>query len=152
MNKYLVGGMIAVFATAAYAVAGLNFNNSQGIISVDNTAGTACVVGTTSTCMVPIVPWGVLSASTTRSSGNIAASNVFQSVLTASTTRLGCMVSNTSTAAMTIDVGTSPASATAVALPAGAKFNCATQAGLVINDQINLTSATVGATYSVWSQ
>jgi len=152
MKKTLaVGAVIAVIAGAAFATTGLNFTNAQGIITADLT-DTACVVGTSRSCPLPIAPWGVLSASTTHSSGNVATSNAFQTALSGSTARLGCMISNTSTATEYIDVGSSPSMSTAVALPAGAKFNCGAQAGVVINDQLNITSATAGSTYVVWAQ
>lgn len=152
MKKYLVLALCGIAAGAAYAISGLSFSNSTGIITVDSVSGAACIIGTAPTCMLPYAPAGVLSASTTRSSGNIATSNIFQTVLAQSNTRMGCMVSNNSTSPMQIDVGSTPAAVTAVTLAAGARFSCATQAGLVINDQVSLASATSGSAYSVWSQ
>lgn len=90
-------------------------------------------------------------ATTTRTNGTITTANIFQSVLASSTTRKDCFITNTSANAETIDLGASPAAATARPLPAGSTFECAGLNG-VDQEQINLTSATAGSTWVVWAQ
>ncbi len=93
----------------------------------------------------------VQPATTTRTNGTITTANTFQSVLASSATRKDCRITNTSVNAMTVDDGASPAAATAIPLPAGSAFVCSTY-NIVVTDQINLTSATAGSTFVVWSQ
>ncbi|MEH3121178.1 MAG: hypothetical protein PGN16_04225 [Sphingomonas phyllosphaerae] len=87
-------------------------------------------------------------------SGAVASANAFQSALSASPARKGCALYNTSTAAMLVYLG-APAGASAAAsipVPAGGSFNCGSFQGLVLTDQISVTSATAGATFVVVSQ
>lgn len=86
--------------------------------------------------------------------GAIATANTFQSALAASASRKGCAIYNTSNAVELVFLG-SPGSATAatsIPIAAGGSFNCGSFQGLVVTDQISITSATAAATYVVVSQ
>lgn len=125
---------------------------------VPQQAMTIGAVGNTAVPVTAANPLPVAAAQrpavTSASSGAaIAAANVYQQVMAASTVRKGCAIYNTSAAAMLVYLG-APGAATAAAsipLPAGAQFSCTTPA-LVIGDQISITSATAGATFVVVAQ
>lgn len=87
-------------------------------------------------------------------SGAIATANAFQSALAASAVRKGCTIYNTSAAAELIYLGApgNATAATAIPLPAGGAFNCGSFQGIVLTDQISITSATAGAAYVVVAQ
>ncbi|MFZ2996815.1 hypothetical protein [Sphingobium sp.] len=85
--------------------------------------------------------------------GTIAAANTFQSVLASNSNRAGCLIQNTSTAIILVYQG-APGSATAAAanpVGAGGSFACG-GAGIVITNEISVTSATAGATFVVSNQ
>lgn len=113
------------------------------------TPGTTNGVQTLSGSVTQVTP---STGATIRTNGTITTGNTFQSVLAANTARKGCRITNTSANAMTLDLGASPAAATAIPLAAGAAFLCGTGDGFVISDQINLTSGTAGSTFVVWAQ
>lgn len=86
--------------------------------------------------------------------GSVATANTFQSALAAAPARKGCAIYNTSAAVELVYLG-APGSATAAAsipVPAGGSFNCGSFQGLVLTDQISITSATAAATFVVVSQ
>lgn len=122
-----------------YTTATGNTLNAQGtvILNADGTAGG--------------FPQAVTS---TTANGAVTAANAFQSALAASPSRKGCAIYNTSANSEMIFLG-SPASATTargIPLPAGGAFNCGSFQGIVLTDQISITSATAGSTYVVVSQ
>lgn len=97
---------------------------------------------------------GPMAASSATVGGFVATANIFQSVLAVNGNRLGCAIYNTSAAAELIFLG-APGSATtgtSIPLPAGGSFNCGSFQGLVLTDQVSITSATQGATFVAVSQ
>lgn len=93
-------------------------------------------------------------ATSTTTNGSVAVANTYQSALAANANRKGCAIYNNSANAELIFLG-APGSATAansIPLPAGGSFNCGSFQGIVITDQISITSATVSSTYVVVSQ
>jgi hypothetical protein len=68
--------------------------------------------------------------------GTVTTANTFQSALAAASARKGCAIYNTSS----------------IPIPAGGSFNCGSFQGLVLTDQISITSATAAATFVVVSQ
>lgn len=93
-------------------------------------------------------------ATSTTTNGSVAVANTFQSALAANATRKGCAIYNNSANAELIFLG-APGSATvanAIPLPAGGAFNCGSFQGIVLTDQISITSATVASTFVVVSQ
>lgn len=93
-------------------------------------------------------------ATSTTTNGSVAAANTFQSALAANATRKGCAIYNNSANAELIFLG-APGSATvanAIPLPAGGAFNCGSFQGIVLTDQIGITSATAASTFVVVSQ
>ncbi|WP_293875547.1 hypothetical protein [Sphingomonas sp. UBA978] len=93
-------------------------------------------------------------ATSTTTNGSVATANTFQSALAANATRKGCAIYNNSANAELIFLG-APGSATAanaIPLPAGGAFNCGSFQGIVLTDQISITSATVASTFVVVSQ
>lgn len=116
-----------------------NTLNAQGmfLLNPDGTAGA--------------LPLPVISVTT---NGSVTTANTFQSVLAANASRKGCAVYNTSANAELIFLGApgSAAAARAVPLPAGGAFNCGSFQGIVLTDQISITSATAASTFVVVSQ
>jgi len=96
-----------------------------------------------------------IRSTSTTAPGTIASANTFQSALAAAPARKGCaIVNNHASAALLVYLG-APGAASAAAsipVPAGGQFNCGSFQGLVLTDQISVTSATAGATYVVVSQ
>lgn len=95
-----------------------------------------------------------IAATSTSTAGTIATANTYQSALSANSDRLGCALYNTSTAVELVFLG-APGGATAarsIPIPAGGSFNCGSFQGLVLTDQISITSATAAATFVVVSQ
>jgi len=93
-------------------------------------------------------------ATSTTTSGSVATANAFQSALAANANRKGCAIYNNSANAELIYLG-APGTATAgtsIPLPAGGSFNCGSFQGIVLTDQISITSATVASTFVVVSQ
>lgn len=93
------------------------------------------------------------AVASTVTSGAIAVTNTFQSVLAQSSLRKGCLVQNTSAAVMYLYLGTT-ANATltnSFQLAAGASFNC-TVGGITVGDQISLTGTATTSTFVVARQ
>lgn len=93
-------------------------------------------------------------ATSTTTNGTVAAANTFQSALAANVNRKGCAIYNNSVNAELIFLG-APGSATAansIPLPAGGSFNCGSFQGIVLTDQISITSTTVASTFVVVAQ
>lgn len=96
-----------------------------------------------------------IRATSTSTAGSVATGNTYQSALAASASRKGCGVYNTHASAVLLVFLGAPGSATAgtsIPLPAGGSFNCGSFQGLVLTDQISVTSSTQGATFVVVSQ
>lgn len=93
-------------------------------------------------------------ATSTSTAGSVAAANSFQTALAASANRKGCAIYNTSASVELIYLGApgSATAATSIPLPAGGSFNCGSFQGIVLTDQISITSASAGATFVVISQ
>jgi len=118
----------------------------------------ACVTWTGATigsgALVPCAGGSAGTASSTSGSGAIANANQWQSVLAPNSSRKGCLIQNTSAASLLAFLG-APGSATAAAsisIPSGGSFSCANPGGLVVADQISLTSTLAGATFVVVTQ
>lgn len=83
-----------------------------------------------------------LAVASTDASGSVATASTFQTLQAANSARKGCTVQNTSANVETLKVNT-----TNLTLAAGQTFSCAQ--GLLVNgDQLQITSATAGSTYS----
>ena len=99
---------------------------------------------------VPTQPQDVIHASSTTTNGTTSATaNTFTSVLSANASRKGCTIVNTSAVTEQIYLG-SPTNATlaqSTPLAAGGTFNCGTYQGVVLSDQISITSATASSPY-----
>lgn len=95
-----------------------------------------------------------LTAASTTAAGTVTTGGTYQSALAASTTRKGCLLIDTGTAPLAVFLGApgSATAATSIPIAAGGSLNCATAGGIVLSDQISLTSATTGAAYLVISQ
>ena len=92
-------------------------------------------------------------AATVTSSGTVATAGTFQVALAASTARLGCNVFPTASGGtITVSLGSSPTAATAQAITYPGVFNCATPAGVVVSDQVNVTSSTASTAFGVNAQ
>lgn len=90
---------------------------------------------------------------TTATGGSITTANSYQSVLAASTSRKGCLIQNTSAnteLAWPADPGTADPTKV-ITIAAGGSLSC-NSPGLVISDQISLTSPVAGSTFVVWAQ
>ncbi len=90
----------------------------------------------------------------TTTNGSVATANTFQSALAANATRKGCAIYNNSANAELIYLGApgSASIANSIPLPAGGAFNCGSFQGIVLTDQISITSATAGSTFVAVSQ
>lgn len=91
----------------------------------------------------------LMRGGSTSVAGSIATASAYQSVLPQNGARKGCVIYNTSAAAMLVYLG-NPAAATAgtsIPLAAGGSFNCGSPQGLVVTDQVSITSATQGSTF-----
>lgn len=95
-----------------------------------------------------------IRAASTTVAGTVAVANTYQSALAANPARKGCAIYNTSANAELVFLGApgSASAATSIPIPAGGSFNCGSFQGLVITDQISITSATVASTFVVVSQ
>lgn len=96
-----------------------------------------------------------IRSTSTPASGTVATGNTFQSALAAAPARKGCAIYNTHASAVLLVFLGSPGSAsaaTSIPVPAGGSFNCGSFQGLVLTDQISVTSSTQGATFVVVSQ
>lgn len=142
-----VAGAAAFFASAAsaqvtapsYQTATGNTLSGQGVflLNTDGTSGS-----------IPV------RTTSTTTNGSVATANTFQSALAANANRRGCAIYNNSASAELIYLG-APGSASAangIPLPAGNAFNCGSFQGIVLTDQVSITSATAGATFVVVSQ
>lgn len=86
--------------------------------------------------------------------GTVAVANTFQTVLPANPTRNACLLQNTSTATLLVYPGPL-ASATAAGsyqVGPGGTFSCSSGAGVINPNEINVTSATAGATFVMGRQ
>lgn len=142
-----VAGAAAFFASAAHAkqtapsyqTSTGNTLNAQGVflLNTDGTSGS-----------IPV------RTTSTTTNGSVATANTFQSALAANANRRGCAIYNNSASAELIYLGApgSASVANAIPLPAGGAFNCGGFQGIVLTDQVSITSATAGATFVVVSQ
>ncbi|MFK4871660.1 hypothetical protein [Novosphingobium sp. ZW T3_23] len=96
-----------------------------------------------------------IRSTSTPTSGSVTTANTFQSALAANPARKGCGLFNTSASATLLVFLGAPGSASAAAsIPVGpgGAFNCGSFQGLVLTDQISVTSSTAGATFALVSQ
>ena len=102
-----------------------------------------------------ILPSGpVVVNDESETAGTIATGGTTQTALAASTARHGCQVINTSTSLEFVGASNPPLAPLAAATTAagfGGAFNCNLTSGFVTQQQINIESATTGATYVVIS-
>ena len=93
-------------------------------------------------------------ATSTTTAGSVATANTYQSALASNANRRGCAIYNTSANAELVYLGApgSATAATSIPLPAGGSFNCGSFQGIVLTDQISITSATAGSTFVVVAQ
>ena len=136
--RLLLACLVALAAPASAQVTAESYRNAAGQLQDG--------VGITN-----IAP---IRSTSTSTAGTIAGANAFQSALAASSGRKGCAIYNTSAAAMLVYLGApgSATAATSIPVPAGGSFNCGSFQGLVLTDQISVTSATAGATFVVVAQ
>lgn len=113
--------------------------SAQGVV-VLNTAGTTGA--------------DPLRGSSTSVAAIIVAGGAYQSALSANLTRKGCALYNKSAETMQVFLGApgSATAATSIPVPAGGSLNCGSPQGLVITDQLSVTSATTGSAFLVVSQ
>jgi len=96
---------------------------------------------------------GSSSATSATTNGTIATANTYQSILAANASRKGCLIVNNSAATEYVYLG-APGSATlanSIPVPQGGTFSC-NPPGVVLADQISMTSGTVGASFVAVSQ
>lgn len=101
-----------------------------------------------------------VGATSTVTNSTITTGNTYQSALASNTSRKGCLITNKSTNTELIFIGApgSAATATSLILAAGTastdggSFSCGLSQGVVITDQISITSATSTSAYNVISQ
>jgi hypothetical protein len=138
MIRILAAALCLLAAPAAAQVTAESYRNAAGQLQDG--------IGITN-----IAPIRSTSAPT---AGSVATANAFQSALTASAARKGCALYNTSAATILLFLGApgTATAATSIPVPAGGSFNCGSFQGLVLTDQISVTSATAGATFVVVSQ
>jgi hypothetical protein len=93
-------------------------------------------------------------ATSTTTNGSVATANTFQSALAVNANRKGCAIYNNSANPELVFLGApgSASAANAIPVPAGGSFNCGSFQGIVLTDQISITSATAGSTFVVVSQ
>lgn len=145
--RFLIAFIALIFASPALAQVTVpayrnpagQLQDSQGVVLL-NTDGTSGGIPVRTT--------------STTTNGTVAVANTFQSALAGNANRRGCAIYNNSANAELIFLG-APGSATAansIPLPAGGSFNCGSFQGIVLTDQISITSATVSSTFVVVSQ
>lgn len=97
------------------------------------------------------------AVASTVTASTVALANTFQTALAASTARMGCNITNKSTATLLVSQAASPTAANSRILAAGTAttdggvFNCS-DFGVTVSDLISVTSATAGAAFLVVSQ
>lgn len=119
--------------------------------------GTTVNQTTASNLQGTMTPVGV---TTTVTNSTIATGNTYQSALAASATRIGCLITNKSTATELIFIGATGSATAAKSLilnagtatADGGSFSCGLNQGAIITDQISITSATSTSAYNVISQ
>ena len=138
MIRLLAAALLLIAQPAAAQVTAESYRNAAGQLQDG--------VGVTN-----IAP---IRSTSVSASGSVASANTFQSALPASAARKGCALYNTSSASVLLFLGAPGAAsaATSIPVPAGGSFNCGSFQGLVLTDQISVTSATAGATFVVVSQ
>jgi hypothetical protein len=106
------------------------------------------------------LPIQAAQVTTTVTNSTVATANTFQTALAANSARKGCRITNKGTATLLVYVGStgSATAAKSVILAAGTatadggSLDCGGSQGIVITDDISVTSATVGQAYNVMSQ
>lgn len=132
-------------------------SNAVSIIAYDSVSGQPCIVGSTATCLMP-TPGTVSTApagfTSTSAGATLGSAGTFASVLSASGTRHGCLIQNTSADYEWVFTGTNASAATSKALklaPLGL-FYCGNN-GIVVQDNISVAGAVAsGDAYTVISQ
>lgn len=136
---FVSGAATAQVTAPTYSSPGGNTLVAQGVIML-NSDGTSGALPQRTT--------------STTTNGSVTTANTFQSALAANPARRGCAIYNTSANPELIFLG-APGTATAangIPLTAGGAFNCGSFQGIVLTDQISITSATAGSTFVVVSQ
>lgn len=135
------GGTVAATESGTWTVQPGNTANTTAW-KVDGSAVTQPVSGTVTAAQV--------NASSTDFSGTVTLGNTYQTALTSSATRKGCLIQNPPTASevLNVKVGTM---ASPFVLKAGASFNCAA-GNLVVTDTITITAATTSHAFVGVSQ
>lgn len=155
---FLRGLAVALLALMLAPVAA--FAQGTPPCSVRDRAGNyiACTpvytVDTTGTYVAP--GGGTVTANPTRAAatptnGTVAVASTFQSVLAASSTRLGCAIQNKGSGDLLVAT-VAPGSATAAAsftVRPGGTFNCGSAGGVVVTNEISVTSTTASLPYIV---
>ena len=138
------------FLLAVAMVAAFPVSAASAQVVVDNYKDSAGQIRS-GTGVAIIAPF---RASSTTASGSVAVANTFQNALAAAPARKGCAIYNTSVSVELVYLGApgNATAATAIPISAGGSFNCGSFQGLVITDQISITSATAAATFVVVSQ
>lgn len=146
--------LLAVAGAAAFLVSPLHAQTVTAPVYATNTGNSLNATG-----VVVLNPDGTAGgipqrATSATVSGSVATANTFQSALAANANRKGCAIYNTSANAELIFLGApgTATAATSIPLPAGGSFNCGSFQGIVLTDQVSITSATAGSTYVVVSQ
>ena len=107
----------------------------------------------TPTCVDSTHPLPVGSGAaivSTNASTTVATGTTYQTVFAASTARRGCLIQNPTTATEVLNVR--QGGAAVFTLPIGAVFNCASPAGVVVSDLVEVTAATTSHAFTAVSQ
>lgn len=145
--------------------AGSNALGTVGVTTLPSLPAGANAIGTVGVSAMPSLPSGtnsigsVLTAptgvTTIQTGGTTGATaGAFVSALSASGTRKGCLLQNTSGGVLYVYLGPT-ASATmssALQISAGGSFGCTPPGGIVLQDNVAVASAAAGATYVVTAQ
>lgn len=133
-----------------------NGSKSPGSVIMTSPDGVNSQAVSTATPLPITAPGGIALAapdavSSTDISGTVTTGGSYQTILTASTSRKGCAVQNTSALSepLLVKVGTMAAP---FQLTAGAVFNCAGPGGTILSGAITVSAATTGHAFSGTAQ
>ena len=163
-----LGGLVSLtVAGAALAQANVNqtpsnykapsgayaFGGAVNLFGLESVTGAECIVGLTATCQLPTPSGGGGGGGTggagTDASGTVTVGGTYQTVFAQNSSRKACAIQNTSGAPETVRQG----SATLWTIQSYGWFYCAAGGGPNwTTDLIEITSATMGATFSANSQ
>jgi len=146
------GGGGAVYGPTAAGAANANPPIIIGGTATGATGGNVTVAKVDTSGNLSVIG---ATATTTQAGGTITTHGVFQSALASSATRKGCLLQNTSSETEYVFFGATGSATTSNAfqVAAGNSVSCASPGGLVLTDNIAITSITTdGVKFVVSSQ